>query len=1001
MATYRLSVQVISRGQGRDIIAAAAYRAAAKLFDERTGLTSNYESKVGVEHTEIIAPENAPAWATDRQRLWNEVSWSENRRDARLAREVQVSLPAELSAEAQLELTRTFVRDTFVAQGMVADVAIHRADDGNPHAHILLTTRTVTAEGFTTKERDWNRTSLLFEWREAWETAANRALALEGHDARIDCRSYEDRGMDLAPQPKLYRQERDTHLDGRDHVLQRSVELVRTRRRNGERLAADPQILLDLVTCSGKKPTFALWELEQAADKNTADTTQYGRVLEAALASAELVPLRRPGTDEVRYTTRAILEQERALLREAQLLATRGNHAVPRGVAEQAIRDFPAIVAADYQLSEEQGAAVQHITSGGDFAIVEGYAGTGKSTMLGAARVAWEAQGLTVVGGALAGKAADGLAEAKGAGIPSRTLASWLWNWERGKERLTSSHVLVIDEAGMVGNEQLAQIAAEVRAAGAKLVLVGDTRQLQAIEPGAPMRLLQKQYGAATLSQINRQRSHEWQKRATLKFATGAGKEALKAYAEKGRVHAAASTEAAHARLVADWAQASAESPKQTSIMLAFRRADVRSLNEKARSIRMAAGELGPSHLAVKTEDGDRHFARADRIYFLKNDTTLGVKNGTLGTIAAIDGAKLAVSLDDGRQVVVDTAKYTKLDHGYAGTIHKSQGVTVDRAYVFASRYMDSAASYVAMSRHRDDAHLYFSEAEFATAETMISRITRDRSVESAHEVGGEQTVPTKHQPTSREAVQAMAVERKLEAHEAFLRLSPTDQLAKLEALRLVGARAPLKVEQIVDQAKRVQAAHAEANSKEHQLEGARRALVAFEATHPLKVRLNTAEYRAIFLQVSRLHRASEGATATLEALRADPQLREKARVLAADHNRKVRLAQLKWRELQAVQQQAVRSAALARFVEGANRKVGRQVVTPASSADIGKVFDQIAAQKFEGADIVLLRDRATSRVIVAWDDECGDSRGARTFGGRERNPQPKQRERGRSGPER
>ena len=220
MAIYRLEAKIIGRsgGQsavgaaayrsGRSILSVAAYRASEKLHDQTRDITFDYSRKQAVEHSEILAPDHAPEWASDRQSLWNAVEAREDQSnrpgDAQLAREVLVTLPRELGAEECIALVRAFVRDEFVGKGMVADVSVHRpmASDGGeqPHAHILLTMRRIEDGQFTSKAREWNWR--VKDWRVAWQDHANSALREAGSDARIDHRSLEARGINRAPQPK-------------------------------------------------------------------------------------------------------------------------------------------------------------------------------------------------------------------------------------------------------------------------------------------------------------------------------------------------------------------------------------------------------------------------------------------------------------------------------------------------------------------------------------------------------------------------------------------------------------------------------------------------------------------------------------------------------------------------------------------------------------------------------------------------------------------------------
>lgn len=203
MAIYHCSAKVIGRSSGRSATGAAAYRAGEKIVDHRTGLIHDYTRKGGVDHAQIIAPANAPEWATDRSALWNEVEAVEKRKDAQLCREVEVAIPRELTVEQQRQLVLDFAREQFVARGMVADVAFHHQDGENPHAHILLTTRTIGPDGFGQKAREWNDKQLLEQWRSQWAEHANRALERAGHAERIDHRSLADQGIDRQPTQHL------------------------------------------------------------------------------------------------------------------------------------------------------------------------------------------------------------------------------------------------------------------------------------------------------------------------------------------------------------------------------------------------------------------------------------------------------------------------------------------------------------------------------------------------------------------------------------------------------------------------------------------------------------------------------------------------------------------------------------------------------------------------------------------------------------------------------
>ncbi|WP_127490368.1 MobQ family relaxase [Paenibacillus ehimensis] len=194
MAIYHFSAQVASRSAGRSAVAMAAYRSGERLTDERTGELKHYKREVRPE-TVILAPAQSPEWVHDRNRLWNEVEKAEKRKDAQLCREINVALPKEFTARRQLEELKDFCRREFVERGMIADIAVHRDDPNNPHAHIMLTTREIRAEGFGQKVREWNDRELLGQWRAAWAEQVNRVFERNNRPERIDHRSFEQQGI--------------------------------------------------------------------------------------------------------------------------------------------------------------------------------------------------------------------------------------------------------------------------------------------------------------------------------------------------------------------------------------------------------------------------------------------------------------------------------------------------------------------------------------------------------------------------------------------------------------------------------------------------------------------------------------------------------------------------------------------------------------------------------------------------------------------------------------
>lgn len=264
MAQYRLSVQMIGRSSGRSATAAAAYRAGQRIEDRETGLVHDYTAKRGVLHTEILTPNKTPDWMKDRTELWNAVHKAETRKNSQLAREIQLSLPHELTQEQQVNLIRQFVEEQCVSRGMVVDFALHApspspgADERNVHAHVMCTTREFVGDNWAKrKNRDWHQTEMIEQWREAWADYQNRALERIGSSQRVDHRSLEDQGIMREPQVHLGPIATEIERDGRSSHRGNENRAIETR--NG---------LLNDITQAGnvldakiafEKRKFAAW----------------------------------------------------------------------------------------------------------------------------------------------------------------------------------------------------------------------------------------------------------------------------------------------------------------------------------------------------------------------------------------------------------------------------------------------------------------------------------------------------------------------------------------------------------------------------------------------------------------------------------------------------------------------------------------------------------------------------------------------------------------------
>ncbi|WP_064697392.1 Ti-type conjugative transfer relaxase TraA [Rhizobium aegyptiacum] len=756
MAIAHFSASIVSRGDGRSAVLSAAYRHCARMDYEREARTIDYTAKQGLLHEEFLLPNDAPQWArsliADRsvagasEAFWNWVEAFEKRSDAQLAKDLTIALPLELTAVQNIALVRDFVEKHILSKGMVADWVYHD-NPGNPHIHLMMTLRPLTEDGFGAKKVPligedgqplrnkagkivyelWAGNADDFNaFREAWFERLNHHLALNGIDLRVDGRSYEKQGIDLEPTIHLgvgaKAIERKAKEEGRKPSLDRLDRHQERRDENTRRILRRPEIVLDLIT--SEKSVFDERDVAKVLYRYVDDPVLFQQLMVRIFQSAEVLRLQRDTIDFAtgervlaRYTTRALIRLEAEMARRSVWLAARESQGVSAKVLE-------TVFARHARLSDEQKTAIEHVASSARIAAVVGRAGAGKTTMMKAAREAWELAGYRVVGGALAGKAAEGLE--KEAGIASRTLASWELRWKQQRDMLDAKTVFVMDEAGMVASKQMAGFVDAAVRAGAKLVLVGDPEQLQPIEAGAAFRAIVDRIGYAELETIYRQRE-DWMRHASLDLARGNVDRALLAYRTRGHVIGERLKAEAVESLIASWNHD--YDPKKSMLMLAHLRRDVHMLNTLARAKLVERGIVGEGH-AFRTAGGIRRFDAGDQIVFLKNEGSLGVKNGMIGRVAEAAPGRLVVMVGEGdqrRQVAVEQRFYSNLDHGYATTIHKSQGATVDRVKVLASLSLDRHLTYVAMTRHREDLELYFGHRSFdlnGGLTTVLSRKT-------------------------------------------------------------------------------------------------------------------------------------------------------------------------------------------------------------------------------------------------------------------------------------
>ncbi len=443
---------------------------------------------------------------------------------------------------------------------------------------------------------------------------------------------------------------------------------------------------------------------------------------------------------EQRYTTPEVLAAERKVLR-AVVGRSRDRVAV---AYPYAVED---VLARRPSIGEDQALMVRRLTTGGEgVQVVVGPAGSGKTFALEAARAVWEASGVPVMGAAVARAAAHVLQDE--AGIESTSVAALLRDLRRGGAYgLAQGSVLIVDEAGMLGTFDLAEILDHAAAARAKVVLTGDPHQLPEIDAGGCFRALTRQPGTVVLEQNRRQRhAHDRAKVELLR--RGRSSEALAVAGQHGDVVVTGDAEQLFQRIVADYCEAVDDG----AVMIAARRSEVAELNARARAVLDQAGRLGDQRIELAGGE----FAAGDRVVVKRNDRRLDVQNGNRGRILDVDTKRsaLRVELNGGREVVIDDCflrargrrAQPSLVHGYAATAHVMQGQTTERAFVLGSDSIYREWGYVAMTRARDRTRFYVCDRdvdgrELSGREVAAVALDRSRAQHTAHELAEQAAV--------------------------------------------------------------------------------------------------------------------------------------------------------------------------------------------------------------------------------------------------------------------
>jgi Ti-type conjugative transfer relaxase TraA len=483
--------------------------------------------------------------------------------------------------------------------------------------------------------------------------------------------------------------------------------------------------------------------IEAQGSLNANDTIAMAETVKKEAIQMQKVGENGKAYGDTKYTNQATIDREKHIVELAKYDKT-DNSLKPETVQK-------ALESNAFKLSSEQSKVAFELAQRGSIKVLIGDAGTGKSTTLEVVKNAYERENWQILGAAPTGKAAAGLEN--GAGIRSDTIHKLHIKLEKGDLVLSDKTVLIIDEAGMVGSKQMESLLTKADAAGSKVILVGDHKQLQSVESGAAFRDIASQVNPSRLEQIHRQKD-EKDRAAVQQISKGEAAKAMANYIEKGQVTIEKSYQKAIEAVASKTIQNLDKSG--SSIALASTNKQVKDINDNVRNQLKERGELQNS-VKIQTEKGKLDLAKNDRILLTKNNEQLNIKNGDLVTVLKVEKDQLTVKIDrTGESKTINTNEYKYIEHGYAVTTHKAQGMTVDNAVVMAGKDTSQELAYVQSSRAKDETTFVFTKdtvnkltEQTPPTEKMIA--TAEKIEESRINRGEEKSLPENYKESFKE----------------------------------------------------------------------------------------------------------------------------------------------------------------------------------------------------------------------------------------------------------
>ena len=718
MAIGFARLQHVSRSNGKNACCKAAYNSRGIIHFEGHEFsqekTYNFSNRGKCIFHEVLLPSHVDTSFKSPEILWNAAESAETRKNSQVAMELVLALPDDkcISIEDRIELTKTFIEKHFVDKGLAVQIDIHppentihlssesgevKSYDHNWHAHILATTRRFTKDGKNLGEKardlmadvktvsDKKSFSELFvdgeHWGKTWALHQNHFFEEKGLSLRVD-------PTGVIPQIHLG----PVRMRGRAYDL---IEENNLRIDLNIEQAKNPSQLVKAIT--QYKNVFTHDDITSILERFV-DQRHHSEIMDSFWKQKEIVPLLDFGGKLTgKFSTKEILAEEKRCLDFADSIQKK-----------EALRLESNFGQFSCDLSNEQKDAYSKIVNGKRLSCIGGYAGTGKSHLLVALKKTYESEGY-IVRAFGPDTATSKVLQEKGFSS-SENLHRFLFCLKNQKREIKQGKELwVIDEASKLGNRPITQLLKSAKEHNVQLVFSGDQFQMGAVERGCMYKTFCERYGSADLLEIKRQK-REKDKEISKQIATGKISQAIDEITRTGGIIWKDERKDCIEALIKKWAADREAFPDASFLITALSQAERKVLNEMVRLYRKEKGEISKEEFECRTGAQKIYVSLGDLIEFSKNDKTLAVTNGMHGILVEASPEKFVVSVKEGdknREIAFNPTDYSSYQLGYASTYHRSQGRTVDRAYVLHSPRLNKESFYVGLTRHVQKAYLF------------------------------------------------------------------------------------------------------------------------------------------------------------------------------------------------------------------------------------------------------------------------------------------------------